>query len=474
MSSYSGSISSIGIGTGMDVNGLISQLMSIERKPISDLQKAATAIQSKISLYGTFKSNVSALRDAALALTQATTWSQTTAISSDSSAVSPTTSSSTTPGNYSVQVSSLAASQSVASGAYSNTTDLVGSGSLTLQLGKWTGTSFSPKAGSSASTITVAPGTTLSGLRDTINSSNAGVTASLLSDASGYRLVLRSKDTGEENGFQLTTADASLSNFTYDPSPTSTGSVMSLATSAANATGTINGLPVSSSTNTFSSVVDGLTLTFGKTTTSPVLVSTKNDTDSIKKKITDFVSAYNTLNTFIASNSSYDAATKKGGPLQADSAATSVRAQIRSMLGDTAGTSTVFSRLSDIGIALQRDGSLVAGPKLDAALSNLSETQKMLGNLDYTNAGNQGLAARIRVLADQMLSTDGAITTRTNGLQASLKNNQTRQDDLDERASQTEQRLRAQFTALDRSMAQINGTSSFVTQMIAQYNANRG
>jgi flagellar hook-associated protein 2 len=205
-----------------------------------------------------------------------------------------------------------------------------------------------------------------------------------------------------------------------------------------------------------------------------VLVSTKNDTESIKKKITDFVSAYNALNTFIANNSSYDAAAKKGGPLQADSAATSVRSQIRSMLGDTAGTSTVFSRLSDIGIALQRDGSLVPGTKLDSALNNLSETQKMLGNLDYANAGNQGLAARIRVLTDQMLSTDGAITTRTNGLQASLKNNQTRQDDLDERASQTEQRLRAQFTALDRSMAQINGTSSFVTQMIAQYNANRG
>jgi flagellar hook-associated protein 2 len=468
-------ISSPGIGTGMDVNGLISQLMSIERQPIQTLKTAANTLQTKISSLGTLKSNLSAFRDAADALTKASTWSQTLASSSDSSAVTATTTLNTTPGNYSVQVNSLAASQSVASATFATATTAVGEGSLTLQLGKWTGSAFTPKSGSNPTTVTVAAGTTLSGLRDAINAANAGVTASLLSDSSGHRLVLRSKDTGAENGFKLTATDptaSGLSNLAYDPSAGTPP--MTLATSAANATGTINGLAVSSATNTFSEVVDGLTLNFAKVTSAPVAVSTKVDTEAIKKQVATFVSTYNTLNSFIAAQTSYDAASKKGGPLQADAAVGSVRSQLRSLLGATAGVSSAFSRLSDIGIALQRDGSLLSGSKLDTALGDITEVRKVLGNIDSVTNSNNGVATQVRALADKLLGTDGPISTRTAGLQTSLKTNQTRQEDIDTRASLTEQRLRAQFVALDRNMAQINGTSSFVSQMIAQYNQNRG
>lgn len=468
-------ISSPGIGTGLDVNGIVSQLMAIERQPIADLQRAANVIQTKISTYGTLKSNVSALRDAANVLTQSSTWTQTLATSSDSTAVATTTTANTKPGAYSVQVNSLAASQSIASSAYAASTTAVGTGTLTLQLGTWSGTSFAAKSGSSATNITVAAGTTVSGLRDTINAANAGVTASLLSDASGYRLVLRSTATGAENGFKLTATDptaSGLANIAYDPSTSTTP--MSLATAAANATGTINGLAVSASSNTFTEVVDGLTMTFGKVTTSPVQINTKVDTEAIKKQIATFTSAYNTLNSFIATQTSYDAASKKGGPLQADAAANGIRAQIRAVLGATAGNSTVFTRLSDVGIALQRDGSLLAGSKLDTALANLDEARKVLGNIDTTTPTNNGLATQLRILTDKILSVDGSISSRTTGLQTSLRTNQNRQEDIDTRVSLSEKRLRAQFTALDASMAKINGTGSFVTQMIAQYNANKG
>jgi flagellar hook-associated protein 2 len=469
------SISSPGIGTGMDVNAVIAQLMSIERQPIAALQKAANTIQTRISTFGTLKSNVSALRDAADALTKSSTWSQTQATSSDSAAVSPSTTANTKPGNYSVQVNTLAASQSVASSSYAAAATVVGEGTLTLQLGSWSGAAFTAKSGSSPTNITVAAGTTVSGLRDAINAANAGVTASLLNDASGYRLVLRSTDTGAVNGFKLTASDPSatgLANVAYDPSTSTTP--MTLATAAANATGTINGLAVSSSTNTFTEVVDGLTMTFGKTTTSPVLVSTKVDTEAIKKQITAFTTAYNTLNSFIATQTAYDPVSKRGGTLQADSSVNSIRGQIRAVLGATAGISSTFTRLSDVGVALQRDGSLLAGSTLDQALANIDEARKLFGNIDATTPANNGLATQLRSLTDRILSADGAISNRTSGLQTSLRTNQTRQDDIENRVQLTEKRMRAQFVALDASMAKINGTSSFVNQMIAQYNSNKG
>jgi flagellar hook-associated protein 2 len=221
-------------------------------------------------------------------------------------------------------------------------------------------------------------------------------------------------------------------------------------------------------------VVDGLTMTFGKVTTSPVLVTSKVDTEAIKKQITAFTTAYNTLNSFIANQTSYDPVSKRGGTLQADSAVNGIRGQIRAVLGATAGISSTFTRLSDVGVALQRDGSLLAGSKLDQALANMDEVRKLFGNVDTTTPANNGLATQLRTLTDRILSVDGSITARTNGLQTSLRTNQIRQDDIENRVQLSEKRLRAQFVALDASMAKINGTSSFVSQMIAQYNANKG
>jgi flagellar hook-associated protein 2 len=476
ISSGGGTISAIGIGTGMDVNGIITQLMQIERQPIADLQKAASTIQTKISSFGALKSNVSALRDAADALTKSSTWAQAVSTSSDTSAVTTATTLNTTPGTYAVRVNSLASSQSVASGTYASSSATVGEGTLTFELGSWSGTSFTAKSGSSASSVTINAGATLAEIRDSINAASAGVTASLLNDTTGSRLVLRSTETGVENGFRLSVSDpnaSGLDSLAYDPGSGTSG--MSLAVSAANATGTINGLPVSSATNTFSEVVDGLTLNFSKVTTSDVLVKTTVDKEAIKKQFTAFTDAYNKLNSFIASQTAYDPGSKKGGLLQGDAAANSIRTQMRSLLGDSAGISSTFSRLSNIGVEIQRDGSLtVNSSKVDSALNSLGEVRKMVGNVDALTPTNNGLATRVRLLADQMLSIDGTVSIRSRGLQKALSNNQDRQSQLEDQVAMSEKRLRAQYTALDVRMSSINGRSSLVTQMINQYNANKG
>ena len=350
-------ISSPGVGSGLDVNSIVTQLVSIERQPIVKLQTQASSLQTKLSAFGKLQSDLSALRDAASALTSPSTWNQTSGTSSDAASVSVTTDATNLPGSYSVQVTALAQAQSNVSKTYSAATDLVGEGTLHIELGTWgAGNSFTANPGATAIDIPVGPpAKSLAEVRDMVNAANAGITATVLSDASGSRLVFRSSTTGAINGFKITVTDADsnnvdtsgLSALAYDPS---VGVVtMSQALAAANASALINGAPVTSTTNTLTNVVDGMTLQLQRETTTAVQVTTAADKDAIRKKVEAFVSAYNDLNKELAAQTKYDAATKTAGALQGDSAAVSLRASLRNTLRGNSGASTTFTRLADIG-----------------------------------------------------------------------------------------------------------------------------
>ena len=413
-------ISSIGIGSGLDINSIITQLIAVERVPLTQLQTEATAMQTKLSTYGRVQSSLTALRDAASALTKSDTWSQTVGTSSDASAVAVTTSTSTAAGQYAIQVSALASVQSNVSSTYASADSLVGEGTLHIQLGTWSGTAFNPKTGAAVLDISSGPpAQSLAQLRDTINASGAGVVASVVTDASGARLVFRSSASGASNGFRITTSDTDgnnsdglgLSALAFDPS----AGILSMARalSAANASATINGVPITSESNTLTNIVDGLNLTLNKITTVPVQVTAAADTSGIRKTIDSFVSAYNALNTLLAEQTKYDAGNSRRDNLQGDGAALAVRAQFRSLTGATSGASTTFTRLSDIGMDVQSDGSLKLNEaKVTSGIGNLAEIKKLFATSDIVTPGNNGLATRIRISADQVLGSDGSISTR--------------------------------------------------------------
>ena len=425
---------------------------------------------------------MAALRDAASALTRATTWGATTGSSSDAAAVAVTTSSSTLPGSYAIEVQRLASVQSNASGVYASAESLVGEGTLHIELGAWSakGSSFTPQAGATAVNISVGPpAESLAQLRDKINASNAGVVASVLTDASGARLVLRSAATGETNGFRIGVTDTDgnnsdglgLSALAFDPSAGIL--TMAKALAAANAHATLNGLSISSESNTLSNVLDGLTLTLGKVTTAPVLAEAKTDTASIRKALDTFVTAYNDLNKLVAEQTKYDSASKTAGALQGDSAAVAIRAQMRNLLGSNGGNSEMFSRLADIGFDVQSDGSIkLDETKLANGLASLGEMKKLFAFSDPLNPGSSGIAVQLRIMADQVLSIDGSISTRSEGLRKRIDLNEERQEQLEDRITLVEKRLRAQYTALDRQMASLNSLSSYVTQQIAAMTTN--
>jgi flagellar hook-associated protein 2 len=495
-SSTSGTISSLGVGSGLDSNAIVTKLVALERQPISALQIQADKIQTKISAFGQIQSAVSAMRDASQKLANPAVWYSTTASSTDNAAASFSTSDGAIPANYTVSVSSLAASQSVVTKTpAASATATLGSGTLSIDIGSWSGTTFAPKAGTSAVSVSIASTDTLQDIRDKINGAGAGVTASIVNDASGARLSISSSATGAANGFRITandtgdgnpTNDAGLSSLAYDPGGTPATEGTTLSQTAAEAAATINGVAVSSSTNKFADVLTGISLTVGKvtkvsttdpntnvttTTDTPINISVTQDNATISKAITDFATAYSSLATLLQNDTKYDSATKSAGPLQADGTAVSILNQFRAAIGSGTSASSVFSTLSSVGVSIQTDGTLaVDATKLTNSLGKLSEVKKLFANASLSNSGDDGIATKLRTLSDNLIGFEGALTTRTAGLNTAVANNQKRQDELDARAALYEARLRAQYTALDQTMANISGQSSYVTQMITQMN----
>jgi flagellar hook-associated protein 2 len=460
------SVSSAGIGSGLDVNSIITQLMAIEKQPLTALQTKATTIQSTVSEYGKIKSAVSTLRDLSSQLAGSSTWNQ-TAASSSGTAVTATTNNSGAA-TYSVEVQSLASTQTLATGVMP-ATSTPGAGTLHIELGTWGAgqTSFTPKAGATAIDVAITATDTLAEVRDKINAAGAGVTALVMTDASGSRLLLRSSASGAANAFRT----SGIPMLAFDPS--AGASTMTQSQTAADAQATVNGLPVTSTTNTLSNIVDGLTLNLAQVTTAPVTVNVVSDTEALKKTLTDFAAAYSAVIKLIATDTKYDATAKKGGILQGDSAAVGLQRQLRSLAGAASGASAVYGHLSDVGLQLQGDGSMtVNASKLANALGNVAEVKKLFSNGSLTDPTLDGFGKRFRVVTDAMLGVDGSLTTRTDGLGQQLQRNQRDQDSLQLRLDGIEKRMRAQYTALDATMAQLNSQSAYVTQQIAAFNAS--
>ncbi len=473
-------ITSLGIGSGADLNSLVTQLVAVERQPLQQMRSAASGLQTQVSSYGKLSSLLSGLQAAANKINSSALWSQSSARSSDEAAVGVVGGSGAAAGNYSVSVTKLASSQTVVTASpLASASSLVGSGTLTLEVGEWEQEplNFVPHVGRNPSTVNVEADDTLASLRDKINASNGGVTASLVTDSSGVRLALRSTTSGQENGFRMQVTDhdgtpadnAGLSRFAYDPGSGTTGTELKLA--GANAQAVVNGIPVSSASNELSGVVEGVTFKLRKENFGTAEVAVSVDNDGVKKAIQAFADAYNELAKSISEQTRYDATSKQGGPLQGDSAVGSIQRQLRGLINSASGASNTFTRLSDVGLQLQRDGTLsVNSTKLDAALTQPQELKRAFVNSDGGNSANTGFARRYADLTTQVLGTDGTLTTRTQSLQKMLSLNSDAQARLNDRVDRFQQRLVQQYTALDGNLSRLNALSSSMTQQLSRLN----
>ena len=471
-------LSSPGIGSNLDVNGIVTQLTSLERRPILNLQVKASTLQAKLSGIGQLQGAMGGLQDAAKKLGTASTYEGMNVTSSDSASVTAALASGSTPalGSFSVGVTSLAAGQTLVSGSgqFTAATQTVGSGTLTLTLGEWKpGDVFEPKSGSTPSPVTIAAGDSLSAIRDKINAANAGVSASLVTDASGVRLSLQSTATGVVNGFRLTVADddglnadgAGLSRLAYDPQ--NAAAQMSRTVSSADAVATVNGIEVKSSSNVFSGALQGVNFTAKKVTTANLTLSVGKDTASVRQAVNGFVSAYNTLAKFLSDQTKYDPATKQAGMFQGNSAVVGIFNQLKSTTVASTTASATFNTLSSMGIEMQRDGTLqVANAKLDKALNNLDDMKTAMTASSLT-PGAAGLGKRFQAMADGLLAvTGGTVPNMTKSLKSQLDANQKDQTRYQDRVAEVEKRLRKEYSSLDTTIAKLNSLNSYVSQQM--------
>jgi flagellar hook-associated protein 2 len=462
-------ISSPGIGSGLDIKSIVSQLVALEKQPLTNLKLQATTVQTKISTYGQIQSLVSTLSDTVGNLASVTGWNAMNAASSNSNAVSASAIGGTQPTSFSVEVQTLAKAQNTASAAILPVGGPIGAGTLSLAIGKWSGAPATFAIGSAAAVdIAISATDTVSDVASKINGANAGVNASVLSDATGERLLLRSKATGVNAGFQLSVS-SDADGLPADAAGLSrlvTGNTMTQATDAA---ATVNGIAVSSATNTFDKTIAGVTFTASQITTAPVDISISQDNSSILSNVNDFVKAYNALNDVLNDATKYDAATKTAGLFQGDSSTLGMQSALHAAVQAVTTGSKVFHRLADVGITQLRGGDLtVDGTKLNAAMANRDEMKALFRN----NGGGaaDGIAVKLKTLSSNMLSSSGFFKLRNDSYQAELDRNAKEQARVNTHASDVEAQLNLKYGALDAKMSSLNALNAYITQQVAAWN----
>lgn len=454
--------SSPGLASGIDIKGIVSQLVALDRAPLQPLQRTASSLKSELSVYGSLKSMVSTLGDAAAKLSTSSGWSGVKASSSNATAVGATAAAGASATSLSIEVKQLARAQSAASGAIP-TGSGVGGGTLSIQVGSGAPVDLVIEAGSD----------TLTDVARQINEAKAGVSATVLRDASGERLLMRSTETGTTNSFTVGVSGASpggLDRLAFGPSVTG-GATQTQA--AQDAMATINNVAITSSSNTLSDTVEGITLTLSQVTTAAVEIEVKADQDAMRKNVQSFVDEYNALNNLLTESTKYNAESKTAGSLQGDSTARGLQNALRTMMRSVTASSP-FSRLLDVGIEAQQGGKLeIKADKLDAALGNMDGLRSLFITTS-TDPTAQGFGLKIKAFADGLLSATGSLSAKTESLQGAIKRNTTEQEKVIDRASRAETRYLAQYNAMDAAVGRLSGLNAFVTQQITLWNRNTG
>jgi flagellar hook-associated protein 2 len=364
-------LSSPGIGSGLDVNGIVDKLMAVERAPLDQLTARETATQSKISAYGALKSSLAALQSAVRGLASPTPFRSMSAVTGDATVATVTAGDGAVAGRYSLEVSQLAQSQKLVSGGYAAISDAVGSGTLTFNFGTFAAGSFTPNAATGARTVTIAPGQgSLAGIRDAVNAADIGVSATIVNDgsATGQRLVFTVTAAGADQSLRIAVADddgnatdaAGLSALAYDPAAAAgSGRNLTQTLAAQDALFTLDGLSMRASSNTVTNAVAGLTLNLAKANVgTPTAITVSQSVGPAGAAVAAFVKAYNDLDGMIDNLTRYDAANKKASILTGDSTVRLVQSQMRALVGGFAASSGSLTTLSQVGITAQADGTL--------------------------------------------------------------------------------------------------------------------
>lgn len=476
------SVASLGVGSNLDLNGLLDKLANSERQPLVALQRQQVSYTARLSAYGTLQNALSNFQAAAGKLSDVTFFQGVKAVSSVTDVLTATTSATGAPGTYSVDVTRLATSQSLAAAGVLDAKAAVGLGTVTIDLGAisggtldpvtghYSGAAFTPGSGAAQSFTIDSSNNSLEGLRDAINgNADIGVTASIVNDggASPYRLLLSSSQTGEASSMRIAvTGDASLQGLlSHDPSASQ---ALQQTAVAGNAALKVNGISVTSSSNVVAEAVQGVTMTMAKTGLSTLTVS--RDSASVEAAVNEFVKAYNGLQSTAGQLTKYDAEKKTGAALVGDSTLRTIQTRIRAALNTPQPGE--LKVLSKVGVSFQKDGTIAFdATKLKTAFEGSRDAVAEL--FAGTGASSTGLGKQVSALVGTFTSADGLLNAATTGVKTSLKSLDSQYAATEDRVQATVARYRDQFTQLDMLMARMNSTASYLTQQFNSMSSSK-
>ncbi len=440
-------ITSAGIGSGLDLESIITAFVTAESVPTEiRLQEKEERLNLELSGIGSFKSALSSFQSVIDKLKSADDFSeQILDVSTDD--VSITTNGSASNGSFSIDVQQLAQGSRLQSASIASSTSLIGSGTLTFS------------AGSNTFDVAIDGTDDLSAIRDKINaeSANFGVTANIINSDGEAHLVYKSSITGDANNLTITTSDASLAsistNTTQDPINDIAKSAIVL----------VDGFTVTSDTNELKNVIEDVTIVANKVSTSATTLDISQNQAVANELIQEFVDGYNAL-----AENMLGLGAPKAGRLAFDPDLRSMKSQLNDILiNSVSGMSGSIDSLSDIGVSVDRYGKLeissVGIGSLDSGKQQLADAIE--NNLDQVGelfASPDGIVSQLTTLIDNYIDSDGTLTKRQTSLNKGLSSISDEYDDLETRLRSYEDTLRKRFSFLDSTVAGYDATAAFL------------
>jgi len=451
-------ISSAGLGSGLPINDLVSQLVAAEGAPVQNrLDRREALIQTELSAIGLLKGALSNFQSKLSGLMNADSFINRRSSSSDSSIASLSADQTAALGSYSLEVTNLATAHNlVAKNGYSDASE----GDLT----------FTNQAGDTF-TVEIGPDeTTLEKIAVAINddSENFGVTAKIINVSGEGRLVLTADETGVDNLITSITATGTgdIQNFGYDYAAAVDGDDANWdqTVEALDASFSLEGQSMTSASNVLEDLIPDTTITLKDVTElgSPITLKVDTSTSSVRKMIEEFVTAYNELSNLITQQTAYDAESGRAGALQGDALARSIQGQLRSFVSGDGSAFGSLTAIVNLGVSTDRNGLLkIDSSQLNDALSNSFDD--IAGFFSYETTG---LANRVDAMLDNYLESTGTFASRSESLNARLDRIDTDREQLVTRMEKLEARYLAQFTAMDALVANLQSTGNFLTQQL--------
>ncbi|RMF93196.1 MAG: flagellar hook protein [Nitrospinota bacterium] len=452
-----GSISSLGIGSSLDLQGILDQLREAEEAPITRLEEKKADIEAQLEEFDTVNSKLLSVKTHALNLSLPSNFLERNVSVSNENVLTASVATGTTTTSTTVEVIRLASRSSFQSSGVADADAALISSDTVFEYKLGTGDTIS---------LSVANGTTLNQLAELINDdpNNPGVTATVIDDGSSsnpFRLVLTADATGEENRISIVTPLADL------PLTEVQGSGTSL-----NAEIKVNGITYERQSNTgISDVLQGITLNLHDVGTVSIQVTA--DTSSIQEEIVGLVESLNDAVQEIKTNSSFDEETGEFGLLTTVSSIRGLSGELTLLLGTSIPTGGTITSLYDLGMEVNRDGTITIDEEkvADALANNLDEVMTLFAG-DEEN-GITGLGTLLNDRLRDITGSNGLIATEK---EASLQSLDRLEEQIENSKAQLDRRfeiLTRQFVALDSYLSQVQSQSNFLSQMIESFNTKK-